>query len=159
MSKNFYDGYIRNNPRRNAKCNPILYRDNYKPYFKNLRSNSNMNLENEKLCEGFSNIEDDKYEYLKNLKCQGGNAIIKNNNTGEEKMYDLSLPNLIKKEIIGDIKEIDEIHNTKIKNSVKYEDMKLKHLSNTMKTLHYNLNPRMLHAHHRNVRLEPFFYK
>ena len=153
MSKNFYDGYIRTNPRRNAKCNPILYRDNYKPYFK---SDLSMDLENENLCEGFENLKiENKYDYLKNLQCQGGRAVIENNN--HKKMYDISLPNIVKKEVLGDIAEIDKIHNEKLKSGMHFEDIRLKHMRNTMKNLHHNLNPRMLHAHHRNVKLEPFF--
>ena len=63
---NFYDGYWRKNPRRDAKCNPILYRDNYKPYFK---SDLNYRLSNQNPCnvEGFQNLNSNSTPKLRGL--------------------------------------------------------------------------------------------
>jgi len=185
MSQNFYDGYIRNNPRRNAKCNTILYRDNYKPYFK---SNLNYNLTNENLCEvehfedmnpqnniqivNNNNIKEnnnnnknnrieknstdlDNHSYLTKLECQNGMASLQFKDT--KKMYDISPKSLMKKQIIGDIEEIDRIHNHKIKNTMNYEDMKILHLKNSILKIHHVMNPKMLHAHQRSFMGEPFF--
>ena len=184
MSKNYYDGYIRKNPRSNAKCNPILYRDNYKPYFK---SNLNYNLQNENLCEveHFTNMNDhkniqlvnnnmvnkkseptnikvaknsadlDNYSYIKSIDCDGNKATI--NTHTQKKMYDISPRALMKQEVLGNVEEIDAIHNDKIKREMNYGDMKLSHLRNTMQKLHYNLNPMLVHAHERNYLGEPFF--
>ena len=192
---NFYDGYWRNNPRRNAQCTPILYRDNYKPYFK---SDLNYRLSNQNVCqvqenknvEGFANIGDNKtqivrnevvnrkneqsglaqqinddnldsYHYLgkdklESIKCNGDKASIKMFDE-PERMYDINLPSIMKKEVIGDIKEIDQIHNFKIKNSLQYGDMKLQHLKNTMQNLHYQVNSRLLEVHERHFHQEKFF--
>ena len=190
---NFYDGYWRQNPRRNAQCNPILYRDNYKPYFK---SNLNYRLSNQNPCqvdiEGFSNlppnnnvqvvnsknvnhnsnrvvpnknnqqvvmkncVDLDTYGQIEDITCNGSQAKVKFNQ-GKPIIYDIDLPSIMKKEIIGDIEEIDYIHNKKIKNQIHFGDMKLKHLHNTMQKLHYQMNPSLLHAHQRDFRRENFF--
>lgn len=184
MSQNFYDGYIRKNPRTNAKCNPILFRDNYKPYFK---SNLNYNLTNDNLCgvEHFTNLNEnrniqivnnnkiplpgnknnivveknsndkDNHAYLKNVSCNGKQAVIEFNNT--KKIYDISPKSLMKKKVLGDVKEIDAIHNGRLKQEVNYNDMKLQHLKNTMLKVHYQINPTVLQAHERSFLQEPFF--
>lgn len=182
---NFYDGYWRQNPRRNAKCNPILYKDNYRGYFK---SNLNYRLSNQNPCvvEGFANLppnnnvqlvkkreqskhtnnnqqivmknSDDlnTYGVINDISCNGKIAQVKFQK-GEPKMYDIDLPSIMKKEVLGDIEEIDHIHNKKIKHGMQYGDMKLKHLQNTMQKLHYQMNPSLLHAHERDFRREKFF--
>ena len=192
---NFYDGYWRNNPRRNAKCSTMLWGDNYR---KNFQKPVNFNLSNQNMCvvEGFSNpqplnnnqivntnkirkmhslvnqnppqlaLEEndsylDNYGYLdkdnlEKIKCDGKQAELKFF-TGVTKKYDIDLPSLMKKKILGDIQEIDKIHNDEIKNRVQYGDMKLQHLRNTMQKLHYQLNPKMLEAHDRTFQREKFF--
>ena len=51
---NFYDGYWRNNPRRNAKCSSMLYGDSYRNHF---QKPVNFTLSNNNMCvvEGFAN--------------------------------------------------------------------------------------------------------
>ena len=51
---NFYDGYWRSNPRRNAKCSSMLYGDSYR---NNFQKPVNFNLSNNNMCvvEGFAN--------------------------------------------------------------------------------------------------------
>ena len=44
-----------------------------------------------------------------------------------------------------------------LKNTTFFGDMKLQHLSNTMRNLHYQVNPRMLDAHQRSFQRERFF--
>jgi hypothetical protein len=188
MNPNYQDEYIRVNPRSKAKCNPILYRDNYKPYFK---SDLSYQVSNNNFCnlETFANmppaktdiqivnnnnipkvlpsenntvetiekntVDQDNYSYVQDISCNGKQATVTVNN--KKKMYDISPQSLMKREIIGDIIEIDKIHNDKIRREMSYGDMKLNHLKNTMKKLHYNLNPSMLHAMERNYMGEPFF--
>jgi hypothetical protein len=192
---NFYDGYWRKNPRRDAKCNPILYRDNYKPYFKsdlnyrlsnqnpcnvegfqNLNSNSNSNPNNQSNIQVVKNTNNsvenntpqkimknsadlENYAQVHNISCDGQKASVTFNqcNTKTKKMYDIDLPSIMKKEVIGDIEEIDRIHNKKIKNGILYGDIKLQHLRNTMQKLHYQMNPMMLKAHEIDFRREGFF--
>ena len=179
--------------RRNAKCNPILYRDNYKPYFK---SDLNYRLSNQNPCyvEGFQNLNTvennqnniqlvnnnntnnssenntsqtimknsadlENYAQIHNISCDGQKASVTFNDgkVKNTKMYDIDLPSIMKSEVIGDIEEIDSIHNSKIKNSISYGDMKLQHLRNTMQKLHYQMNPMMLKAHEIDFRREGFF--
>ena len=75
----------------------------------------------------------------------------------EKKMYDIDLLSIMKKKVLGDVKEIDEIHNSRIKNTTFFGDMKLQHLGNTMKNLHYHVNPRLFDAHQRSFQRERFF--
>lgn len=192
---NFYDGYWRTNPRRNAKCSSMLYGDTYRHHF---QKPVNFNLSNQNMCvvEGFANptsleqyqIVDaakirkmhslvnqnppqlalrendtylDNYGYLEtdklqSLNCNGQKAEVKLFQ-GEPKKYDIDLPSLMKKKVIGDVKEIDNIHNSEIRSRVQYGEMKLTHLGNTMKKLHYQLNPKILEAHQRSFQRERFF--
>ena len=46
-------------------------------------------------------------------------------------MYDIDPKSLMKKKVIGDIQEIDSIHNDKIKKSMSYDNMRLNHLNKT----------------------------
>ena len=192
---NFYDGYWRSNPRRNAKCSSMLYGDSYRNHF---QKPVNFNLSNNNMCvvEGFANpstlnnnqVVDatkirkmhslvdqnppqlalqendtylDNYGYLENdnlksIKCNGKTAEVKLFQ-GVSKKYDIDLPSLMKKKVIGDIVDIDNIHNREIKKKMQYGDMKLQHLSRTMQKLHYQLNPKMLEAHERSFQRERFF--
>ena len=194
---NFYDGYWRSNPRRNAKCSSMLYGDSYRNHF---QKPVNFNLSNQNMCvvEGFANPipsptpshqivdankirkmhslvnqnppqlalqENDSYldnygyletDNLEKIKCDGKQAELKFFQ-GVTKKYDIDLPSLMKKKVVGDIQEIDKIHNSEIKMRVQYGDMKLQHLRNTMQKLHYQLNPKMLEVHDRTFQREKFF--
>lgn len=191
---NFYDGYWRNNPRRNAKCSSILYGDNYR----NFQKPVNFNLSNKNMCvvEGFANLSSqnshhivdtskirkmhslvnqnppqlalqendsylDNYGYLETDKLESLNCNSKKAEVklfyGDKKKYDIDLPSLMKRKVIGDIKEIDNIHNNEISKKVQYGEMKLKYLGNTMLKLHYQLNPKMLEVHERSFQREKFF--
>ena len=54
----YYNLYIRKDPRRNAKCSPLLWGDNYKPYYRNLTLNndSTNNLNKVMNVEQFTNL-------------------------------------------------------------------------------------------------------
>ena len=181
----YTDEYIRTNPRRNAKCDPILYRDNYKPYFKslllsnndldevecfeNLNTNNNVqvvnnnvelsnnnNLGNEdnntKILKSDPNVDD--YAYL---KCVGGTAFVEHGKSNFKKMYDIDPKSIMKKTILGDIEEIDKIHNDKIKREMSYDKMKMEMLKKSMKRLHHSMNETMLSTHTRNFLNDEFF--
>lgn len=184
MNSHYQDNYIRVNPRSKAQCDPILYRDNYKPYFK---SDLSYQVTNDNFCnlETFANIQPveqvqivksknlpvenvrpefkieknaldlDNNSFVQDISCQGSQTVV---DFGfQKKMYDVNPRMLMKEEILGNIKEIDRIHNNKIKREMSYGDMKLHHFKNTMKNLHYNLNPKVIHAHERNFQREFFF--
>ena len=72
-------------------------------------------------------------------------------------MYDIDPKSLMKKEVIGDIKEIDSIHNDKIKASMSYDKMRLNHLNKTMTRMHHNMNTTMLNMINRNFLDDDFF--
>ena len=109
--------------------------------------------ENDSYLDNYGYLETDE---LERIKCNGQQAEVKLFH-GETKKYDIDLPSLMKKKVIGDIVEIDNIHNGELKKRVQYGDMKLQHLSATMKKLHYQLNPKMLEAHERTFQREKFF--
>lgn len=193
---NFYDGYWRSNPRRDAKCSQMLYGDSYRPFFqtdlkfgnvapdgsileefanlpepmkriqevdsKNIRKNNNHKTkESVNLAMAPNDINLDSYSYLsedgvEEISCNGKQATVKLWQQ-EPKMYDIDLPSIMKKKVIGDVQEIDVIHNKRIKNTTFFGDMKLQHLSNTMRNLHYQVNPMMLEAHQRSFQRERFF--
>lgn len=193
---NFYDGYWRSNPRRDAKCSQMLYGDSYRPYFqtnlkygnvapdgsileefsnipkpmkniqqidtKNIRNNRNQKpSESINLAMRPNDMNLDSYSYLgqdgvESISCDGRKASVKLWDT-ETKMYDIDLPSIMKKKIIGDVQEIDAIHNARIKNTTFFGDMKHQHLGNTMRHLHYQVNPMMLDAHQRSFHSERFF--
>ena len=188
---NFYDGYWRNNPRRDSQCSPMLYGDSYRPFFQTDLTYGNLEEENV-VVEEFANLPSakpniqrvntqkinkyspspslasesndvslDSYSYLgedmvESIKCDGKTASVKLWQQ-QPRMYDIDIPTLMKKEVIGDMKEIDNIHNQKIKNTTFFGDMKLQHLSQTMKNVHYHVNPKMLEAHQRSFKHERFF--
>ena len=203
MSNNkYYDLYIRKDPRRNAKCSPLLWGDSYKPFFRNLT----LNNDNVNLVEQFTNVNqqnntkniqvvnnrnlnkriyldelhtngdigterydpnEDNYGYNFELKdkkstkmaCLGGKTFIEINDNGNitRKMYDIDPKSLMKKEVIGDIKEIDSIHNDKIKASMSYDKMRLNHLNKTMTRIHHNMNGTMLNMINRDFFDDDFF--
>lgn len=190
---NFYDGYWRSNPRKDAKCSPMLYGDSYRPFFQTDLKYGNLG-EGGKVLEEFanlptfkSNIQEvnsqnimkmnqesnlnlameandtslDSYSYVgkdsvESITCDGRKATVKMWQQ-KPKMYDIDIPSIMKKEVIGDMKEIDAIHNNRIKHTTFFGDMKLQHLSQTMKNLHYQVNPRLLDVHQRSFQHEKFF--
>ena len=199
----YTDEYIRTNPRRNAKCDPILYRDNYKPYFKslllsnnqldevecfeNINTNNNVQIVNNNIIQNKNhrngnnnnqhgnnnnqngnnnNQHGNNNKILKNdlhldnytyLKCVDGKAFIQNNNLEVKKMYDIDPKSIMKKTIIGDIQEIDKIHNNKIKQNMSYDKMKIEMLQKSMKRLHHSMNDSMLSTHTRDFLDDEFF--
>ena len=52
---NFYDGYWRSNPRRDAKCSQMLYGDSYRPFFQTDLKYGNLD-ENGSVVEEFANL-------------------------------------------------------------------------------------------------------
>ena len=188
---NFYDGYWRSNPRRNAKCSQMLYGDSYLPFFQtdlkygNLGEDGSILEEFANLPQAKNNIQEvsiknipkpvkeenlaqeaydsyaDSFGYLgdnsvKSISCDGKQAQVKFQGQ-ETKMYDIDLLSIMKKKVLGDVKEIDEIHNARIKNTTFFGDMKLQHLGNTLKNLHYQVNPSLFNAHQRSFQRESFF--
>ena len=119
------------------------------------------NIKKEHLAQEAYDSYADSFGYLEdnsvtNISCNGRQAEVKFK--GEKtKMYDIDLLSIMKKKVLGDVKEIDEIHNSRIKNTTFYGDMKLQHLGNTMKNLHYQVNPRLFEAHQRSFQRERFF--
>tara|TARA_A100001015_G_scaffold321062_1_gene449913 strand:+ start:2047 stop:2661 length:615 start_codon:yes stop_codon:yes gene_type:complete len=196
----YYNLYIRKDPRRDAKCSPLLWGDNYKPYFRSLTLNNdclnkieqftNVNQVQNKNIQVVNNRNinnriylnqlnsdgigterydpnEDNYSYNLELKdkkttkmaCLGGKTFIEINDNGNvvRQMYDIDPKSLMKKEVIGDIQEIDSIHNDKIKTSMNYDKMRLNHLNKTMSRIHNSMNNSMLHMHTRNFLNDDFF--
>lgn len=102
----------------------------------------------------------DNYQYLKNeskktirdLQCKYGNKVNINN-----KSYDINLPTLMKKEIFGDINEIDKIYNNKIVSQMRYDIMKVENMKNIMKRLNYTLEDTVIKANESHSLNDPFF--
>jgi hypothetical protein len=119
------------------------------------------NIKKENLAQEAYDSYTDSFGYLEDnsvtsISCNGRQAEVQFKGK-ETKMYDIDLMSIMKKNVLGDVKEIDEIHNARIKNTTFFGDMKLQHLSKTMKNLHYHINPRLLNAHQRSFKRERFF--
>ena len=146
---NFQDRYIRVNPRRNAKMNPILWDDNTSRYLK-YHGNDNK-------VECFKNMDNSKTHTQ--IKCNKGIAqlLINKNGNINKKNYDINLNSIVKKETIGNIKEIDNIHNNKLVTNMSFDKMMLTHFSNTLGRLHNQVNNSVLSLHNRSLENDPFF--
>jgi hypothetical protein len=190
MTSNYKDIYIRKNPLKEMKCNP-LYVDSYKPYmecFENSQSNNPSESINENIngningnineningnineningninenINGFSN--DDNYNYIDDnseenkikLLCKDNKYILKNK--GIEKMFDLNLNELMNRKKKGEIKNIDMLHNTKIINSMRYDDSRLLSVNKFSNRLMKNLNKKVIKSNELSNLDDPFF--
>ena len=190
---NYQDNYYRTNPRRDAKCSPMLWGDRHKYYFNSNNTNNTNNI------EGFSNINNvpsmnnnvqivnnninnnmsvgnsnnyvnwndnnsDNYEYLDNirtkLKCGGGKALVEvynGNDMTNLNMYDIDAKSLMKKQVLGDIKEIDNIHNTIDNNTMTFDKIQLLTMRNSMERSHYGMNNKVLQSRERSFLDDDFF--
>ena len=159
---NFQDRYVRNNPRRNAKMNPILWDDNTSRY---LTFNGNKHN-----VECFSNMEGYTYQYSNvngtqntkttQVKCKNGMADVIVNDNGKitNNMYDINLDSIANHKFKGTMEEIDNIHNNNIVESMSYDRMMLNHVRNTMGRLNQQVNQSVLSLHKRTIENDPFFY-
>ena len=158
---NFQDRYVRNNPRRNAKMNPILWDDNTSRYLsfngevENVECFSNM----EGYTREYSNINGEKNEKTTQIQCKNGlaNVIVNDNGQITNKMYDIDLDSIASNKIKGTIAEIDNIHNGKIAQSMSFDRMMYNHLRNTMNRLNQQVNESVLSLHKRTIENDPFF--
>ena len=150
------DSYIRKNPRKNVKCSPLLWGDNKDMYFQehfaniNNNNNNNNNL-GRKIIRNNDKYEDNFYylqDNLKNIKVRNekyNKACNKEkivNKTKPDipllKMYDLDSRMLMKKQILGDIKEVNNIHD-KI-DKMNYVSINNRNCNNSIKNLNYTRN-------------------
>jgi len=190
---NYQDNYYRTNPRRNAKCSPMLWGDRHKYYFNRYNlNNSNNNVEgfqnmnnniqvvnnnvvnNNNSMEVKSNLgnnkvnwmdnNSDNYEYLEDtrtkLKCAGGKALVEvyqGNDMSHLNMYDIDAKSLMKKQVLGDIKEIDNIHNNIDNNTMTYDKIQLLTMRNSMERAHYRMNTKVLQGRERSFLNDDFF--
>jgi hypothetical protein len=183
---NFKDNYYRTNPRRNAKCSPMLWGDNHKYYFNrniegfanisnkqivnnnkiNNKVNNNKVNNNKKNGNNLVNWNDnnsDNYEYVEpnvSLKCGGGKALI-SQHIGHDmtnlNMYDIDAKSLMKKQVLGDIKEIDAIHNNIDNNHMNFHKIQVMTMRNSMERSHYGMNEKVLQGKERSFLDDDFF--
>ena len=146
---NFQDRYIRVNPRRNAKMNPILWDDNTSRYLTYHGKDSNV--------ECFKNMT--QHDITTQIKCKKGKASVLVNRGGNinKKMYDIDLNSIANKKVLGTIKQIDRIHNGNISNSMNFDTMMLNHFSNTLGRLHTQVNQSVLSLHNISLDNDHFF--
>ena len=197
------DNYIRNNPRQNAKCSPLLWGDNYnfQENFTNLNNNKqkinnnkinkeinntkinkenkkqirnndtnednyfylddtnklyNIQIENKKYNNNCNNINDNKpsnimatnnnnNNFIVNFKENDNNKIVfkKKQDMTLLKMIDIDSKLLMKKNIIGNRKEVNNIHNRIDEMNYDILDKEIK--NNALKRVgrENNLNPSM----------------
>jgi len=74
-----------------------------------------------------------------------------------KKMYDISPEAIMNNKILGNIDEVDKIHNNKVIGSMSYDRMMLNHFQNTTNRLHSTVNPLVLSYHNRVLENDPFF--
>lgn len=183
---NFKDNYYRTNPRRNAKCSPMLWGDNHKYYFNrniegfanisnkqivnnnkiNNKVNNNKVNNNRKNGNNSVNWNDnnsDNYKYVEpnvSLKCGGGKALI-SQHIGHDmtnlNMYDIDAKSLMKKQVLGDIKEIDAIHNNIDNNHMNFHKIQVMTMRNSMERSHYGMNEKVLQGKERSFLDDDFF--
>tara|TARA_B100000768_G_scaffold166163_1_gene169288 strand:+ start:1166 stop:1708 length:543 start_codon:yes stop_codon:yes gene_type:complete len=148
---NFQDRYIRTNPRRNAKMNPILWDDNVSRYFTYHGESDNI--------ECFQNLNSNGNKKTTQIKCKNGKAdiLINDNCKTTSKMYDIDLDSISKMKFKDTINEIDNIHNKKIVNSMSFDRMMLDHFNKTIKKLHLGVNSSVLSLHSRDLKNDDFF--
>lgn len=176
------DRYIRSNPRRNAKCSPYLWGDkyNFQENFANLSNNKTQNVNMNKINDNRKNknrniiSNNDKYEdnyyYLGNKKdiynYQESNQRF--NTKCENKVYkikeDMTLLNMVdidhkllmKKNILGNKNEIDNLHNNM---NMNYDilNKEIKNNSLVRLTNETNLNPSLMNMRTKRNLDDEFF--
>ena len=92
-------------------------------------------------------------------KCKNGKAEVMVNDNGyiSQKMYDISPEAIMDNKILGNIAEIDKIHNGHVQNSMSFDRMMLNHFQNTTGRLHTTINPLVLSYHSRTLKDDLFF--
>ena len=165
---NFKDIYIRTNPRRNAKINPVMWDDNTSRYFthqegftgdyKNVTGDL-YNVGGATNVSSYSNINSKVETRTTQVKCKNGkaNVMVNDNGNMSKKMYDISPEAIMNNKILGNIDEVDKIHNNKVIGSMSYDRMMLNHFQNTTNRLHSTVNPLVLSYHNRVLENDPFF--
>ncbi len=183
---NFKDNYYRTNPRRNAKCSPMLWGDNHKYYFnrniegfanisnkqivnnnkinnKNNNNKVNNNRKNGNNSVNWNDNNSDNYKYVEpnvSLKCGGGKALI-SQHIGQDmtnlNMYDIDAKSLMKKQVLGDIKEIEAIHNNIDNNHMNFHKIQVITMRNSMERSHYGMNEKVLQGKERSFLDDDFF--
>ena len=154
---NFQDRYVRKDPRRNAKMNPILWDDNSSRYFTHYGSEvecfDNINMEG--YTKQHSNVNGNENTKTTQIKCKDGKAEVLVNNNGNitSKMYDINLDSIAK----GNLQEIDKIHNGELLNSMSFDRMMLDHFQNAAGRLRNQVNSSVLSLHNRTLENDPFF--
>lgn len=160
---NFQDRYIRTDPRRNAKMNPILWDDNSSRYFSHYGGEvecfENMSNSLEGYTKQYSNVNGVENELTTQVKCKNGKAEVMVNNNGNvsKKMYDIDLNSIADNKIRGTINEVDRIHNGNIVNSMSFDRMMLNYFSKSMDRLNTQVNNSVLSLHNRKLEHDPFF--
>ena len=171
---NYQDRYIRENPRRNAKMNPVMWDDNTSRYFtykkeENLVEGFNggykdvtgdlLNIEGASNVSMYSNVNGKVNSVTTQVKCKNGRAEVMVNNNGQilKQMYDVNPTAIMDNKILGTMEEVDKIHNGKIVGSMSFDRMMLNHFQNTVNRLHNTVNPSVLSHHNRNLSNDPFF--
>ena len=156
---NFQDRYIRKDPRRNAKMSPILWDDNTSRYLPHVGSDVECFQNFEGYTHQYSNVNGHKNEKTTQVKCKNGLAEVLVNNNGNvtNQMYDINLDSIASNKIKGVMKEIDNIHNGNIVQSMSYDRMMLNHVRNTMGRLNQQVNQSVMSLHNRTLENDPFF--
>lgn len=159
---NFQDRYIRSDPRRNAKMSPIMWDDNTSRHFSYLDEQVEGftgEVEGSSSVTSYSNVNGEKILKNTQIKCKNGKAEVLVNDNGNisQKMYDISPSAIMDNKILGNIEEIDKIHNGHVQNSMSFDRMMLNHFQNTTGRLHNNINPLVLSYHNRTLENDPFF--
>ena len=159
---NFQDRYIRSDPRRNAKMSPIMWDDNTSRHFSYLDEQVEGftgQFEGSSNVTSYSNINGEESRKTTQIKCKNGKAEVMVNDNGNisQKMYDISPEAIMDNKILGNIAEIDKIHNGHVQNSMSFDRMMLNHFQNTTGRLHSTINPLVLSYHNRTLDNDPFF--
>ena len=156
---NFQDRYIRKDPRRNAKMSPILWDDNTSRYLPHVGSDVECFQNFEGYTHQYSNVNGHKNEKTTQVKCKNGLAEVLVNDNGNvtNQMYDINLDSIASNKIKGVMKDIDNIHNGNIVQSMSYDRMMLNHVRNTMGRLNQQVNQSVMSLHNRTLENDPFF--
>ena len=154
---NFQDRYIRNNQRRDAKMNPILWDDNTSRYLTYHGKNNQVECFENFSLNGKISANSTK---TTQIKCKNGKAEVLVNNDGDisRKMYDIDLDTLASNRVKGIIEDIDRIHNGNVVNQMSYDRMMLENFSQTMGRLGKQINNSVLSLSNRSIENDPFFF-
>ena len=159
---NFQDRYIRTDPRRNAKMSPIMWDDNTSRHFSYLDEQVEGftgSVEGMSYTDSYSNLNGEESRKTTQVKCKNGKAevLVNDNGNVSKKMYDISPEAIMDNKILGNVAEIDKIHNGHIQNSMTFDRMMLNHFQNTTGRLHNTINPLVISYHNRTLENDPFF--